>query len=76
VIKSCIFCGTKRPYDYRKLKWHGIRFGNGPSYWCCGECDKTADLHCYAAWAELKRSGTIGKPLEQPLESEGEGGRE
>lgn len=53
--KHCIFCDIERPYNYRKLKWHGVRYGNGPSYWACAGCQKISDLGQYAAYLEGKR---------------------
>jgi len=53
--KHCIFCDKERPYNYRKLKWHGVRYGNGPSYWACHECDEEQDLSRYSGWLAGRR---------------------
>ena len=57
-MKTCIFCDKKRPYNYRKLKWQGVRYGKGVSYWACAWCLITKDLQGYAWHLEIVRKGS------------------
>ena len=52
--KSCVFCGKKRPYNYRKLKWVGVKYSNSQSYWACAACNKHSDVNMYACLMEEK----------------------
>lgn len=60
IKKSCVFCNKRRPYNYRKLKWVGVKYWSSPSYWACPTCNRHSDVNEYARLMEdSKKEGKI-----------------